>query len=97
MNYKETWQAEWDDGALHISGTTDLFPNDFSTSTLTRIEGESGLSYRIAFHRDKEPYCNNELIGPVHYVEHNIPGGAKTLKVFGEGNQYIEFPIPKNT
>ena len=97
MNYKETWQVKWDKDVLYISGTTDLFPNNFSTSTLIKIDDEIGLSYRIAFNRDKEPYCNKDLVGPVNYIEHNVPNGVKSIKIYGDEGEYIELPIPKNT
>ena len=94
MNYKDTWKAEWKNGILHISGTTDLFPNEFSTSSLERIEGNDEVSYKIVFHRDKEPFCSKDLVGPVHYFESDTPENAKTLKIIGSEYEHVEISIP---
>lgn len=94
MNFKDTWKAEWENGILHISGTTDLFPNEFSTSSLERVEAGNILSYKIIFNRDKEPFCSKELVGSVNYFENNIPTKAKSLKILGNANEYVEIQIP---
>jgi hypothetical protein len=96
MNHKETWQASWENGVLHISGITDLFPNEFSTSSLERIENDGDLLYKIVFHRDKEPFCNSDLVGPVHYFESNLPKGIKAIKIMDGKNDHVEIPIPTN-
>jgi hypothetical protein len=36
MDLRNSWRAAWEPDGLHISGTTDLFPNDFSTAQLRR-------------------------------------------------------------
>ncbi|MBW3624973.1 MAG: hypothetical protein KY468_16365, partial [Armatimonadetes bacterium] len=68
VNYRESWRAVIEDGVLHISGITDKFPYDFFTSGLERL-GSSGdmLLFRLVFHRDKEPFCDSNLVGPVYH------------------------------
>lgn len=47
------------------------FPNDFSTATLqprrTIRMTPPRQVFDLVFHRDTEPYCNADLIGPVVY------------------------------
>jgi hypothetical protein len=89
-----SWKAEFDGGTLHISGVVE-FPNDFSTASLERVDSHVGsevVTYRVVFHRDKEPYCDPDLIGPVHYYERNLPLGARRIRVT-VGTKQVEFPI----
>lgn len=55
MNFKETWKAEWENGALHISGVTDRFPNEFSTASLVLTVASTAEQpgYEIVFHRTR--------------------------------------------
>lgn len=56
-------------GTLQIEGRA-RYPNDFSTATLEPLAKASspGLqAFSVAFHRDKEPFCGADLIGPVVY------------------------------
>jgi len=85
--------AEFDGGTLHISGVVE-YPDDFSTASLERVDSHVGsevVIYRVVFHRDKEPFCGPDLIGPVHYYERNLPLGVTRIRVVGT-NQ-VEFPI----
>ena len=78
-----SWKAEFDGGALHISGAV-KYPNDFSTASLERVDSHVGsevVTYRVVFHRDKEPYCDPDLVGPVHYHERNLPLGVRRIRV----------------
>jgi hypothetical protein len=52
--------------------------------------GPEVVSYRVVFHRDKEPYCGPDLIGPVHYYERNVPPGAIRVTA---GAEQVELPI----
>jgi len=90
-----SWKAEFLDGFLHISGVA-TYPNDFSTATLERVHSNSNsdiLTYRVVFHRDKEPFCGPDLIGPVHYFEKHLPTAAAHILVSVDGHQ-VQFPIP---
>ena len=87
-----SWKAEFDGGTLHISGTVE-YPNDFSTASLERVDSHVGsdvVAYRVVFHRDKEPFCGPDLIGPVDYFERYLPLGARRIRV---GTEQVEFPI----
>ncbi len=98
MNLKETWGALWEDGILHIQGVTDEFPNDFSTSSLKHLglsDDRNALLYELVFHRDKEPFCDKDLVGPVHYWERNLPGGIQSLVVRGADGDCVVIPVPK--
>lgn len=90
MNFKDSWTAEWNGDVLHISGVTDRFPNTFSTASLKRIDSPSAgaVSYQIEFHRDKEPFCDPDLVGPVHYFEQAFPSDVRlvTISVPGESD-----------
>jgi hypothetical protein len=86
------WKARFEDGRLHISGVA-KYPDDFSTASLERIGLQAGVvSYRVVFHRDKEPYCGPDLIGPVHYFERHLPEGVSRIRVTVDTEQ-VEFPI----
>ena len=97
MKYRDTWKAAWEDDTLHISGKTDLFPNEFSTSSLEKIDDLGLLAYRIAFYRDKEPFCDSDLVGEVHYFETNFPSNIHTVRIYALGEDYVEISVPKNT
>ena len=91
-----SWKAEFEGSTLHISGVA-KYPNDFSTASLERVDSHAGskvVSYRVVFHRDKEPFCDLDLIGPVHYYERNLPRGATHIRV-AVGTEQIEFPIQR--
>ena len=91
----ESWKAEFEGGALHISGIV-KYPNDFSTASLERVDSHDPdvVSYRLEFHRDKEPFCGTDLMGPVHYRERHLPRRAVRIRV-DVGTEQIEFPIPR--
>lgn len=64
-------QAIFRDGTLRVEGQA-RYPNDFSTATLepiARMPSDSSAlrAYSLVFHRDKEPFCGPDLIGPVVY------------------------------
>jgi hypothetical protein len=91
-----SWRAEFESGALHISGVA-KYPNDFSTASLERVDSDAGsgvVSYRVVFHRDKEPFCGPDLIGPVHHFERQLPAGAARIRV-AVGSEQVEFPIQR--
>jgi hypothetical protein len=91
-----SWKAEFEGGALHISGIV-RYPNDFSTASLERVDSHADpgvVSYRVVFHRDKEPFCGTDLIGPLHYYERNLPAGAARIRITS-GTEQVEFPIER--
>ena len=91
-----SWKAEFEGSTLHISGVA-KYPNDFSTASLERIDSDAGsgvVSYRVVFHRDKEPFCGPDLIGPVHYFERHLPAGAARIRVT-VGSEQVEIPIQR--
>src|SRR5262245_1055357 len=91
-----SWKAKVEGRTLHISGVV-KYPNDFSTASLERVDAHVAsevVSYRVVFHRDKEPFCGTDLIGPVHYYERDLPAGAARIRVI-VGTKQIEFPIEK--
>jgi hypothetical protein len=98
MRFKDSWTAAWEGGILHISGTTDLFPNDFSVATLERSPeaAPAGIvSYRIVFNRDKEPYCDKDRVGPVHYFESRLPPRARRVRIEAGDGERVEIEIPR--
>jgi hypothetical protein len=91
-----SWKAEFEGRTLHISGIA-KYPNDFSTASLERVDldvGAAVVSYRVVFHRDKEPFCGTDLIGPVHFYERDLPAGATRIRVT-VGTEQVEFPIER--
>ena len=79
------WEARNEHEALHISGSATTFPNEYSTATLARQPDDPDfpelLVYRVVFHRDKEPFCDADLIGPVHYFERLSPGRKTRIRI----------------
>ena len=99
MNYSETWKVEWEKAVLYVSGMTDLFPNDFSTSHLRRrtVEGNEEVNvacFDLGFARDKEPFCTKDLVGPVHHWDAAIPEGANLIRIYADPDDYIDIQVP---
>lgn len=91
-----SWKAEFDGSTLHISGVA-KYPNHFSTASLEPLDSDAGsdvVSYRLIFHRDKEPFGDPDLIGPVHYYERHLPTRASRVRV-AVGTEQVEFPIER--
>ena len=76
-------------GTLHISGSATTFPNDHSTASLARQPDDGAfpelLVYRVVFHRDKEPFSDADLLGPVHYFERFPIGNTRVRVLAPEG------------
>jgi len=67
-------RAVFRSGTLRVEGRA-RYPNDFSTATLeplvnVPLASSTCQAFAVVFHRDKEPYCGPDLIGPVVYVSH---------------------------
>ena len=92
----QTWKAKFEHGSLHIEGVA-KYPNNFSTAGLERIPDpffERGvITYRVVFHRDKEPFCGQDLIGSVHHFERQLPADAEEIRIAID-DEYIKIPIP---
>ena len=99
MSIADSWRADWEAGGLHISGMTDLFPNDFSTASLRRedaVDDPDTATYRLVFHRDKEPFCDKNLVGPVHYWERSVSAGVRRIRiVFPDSRGGVELTVPR--
>jgi hypothetical protein len=99
MSIEKSWRADWDADGLHISGMTDLFPNDFSTASLHRddaLDDPDTVGYRLVFYRDKEPFCDRNLVGPVHHWEPSVlPGVLRIRIVFPDGRGGVELAVPR--
>jgi hypothetical protein len=72
-------RAIFRDGTLRIEGRA-RYPNDFSTATLEPLPRAPSASpafqaFSVVFHRDKEPFCGLDRIGPVVYFS-RAPGFA---------------------
>ncbi len=94
----DSWSAELEGNNLWIQGSA-TFPNDFCTASLTRepyslLDGDT-LTFKLSFHRDKEPFCGPDLIGPVHHFERHIPPTVSRVRVVSESGEQFEFPIGK--
>jgi hypothetical protein len=98
MRFGDSWRAVWVVDALHVSGMTDLFPNDFSTASLRReekLDDAMTVVYSLVFDRDKEPFCDEDRVGPVHFFERSLPVKARRLRVLlpdAEGSIELEIP-----
>jgi hypothetical protein len=90
------WNATHIQGGLKIHGKA-RFPNDFSTSSLKRrqysLADKDTLTFDLLFHRDKEPYCDRNLIGPVQHFERHLPESISQIKVISDDGQEYSFPI----
>jgi hypothetical protein len=92
------WEARFEGGTLHVSGSATKYPNDFSTATLVRRPDDPAqpdvLIYEVTFHRDKEPFCGPDLVGPVHYFESAVPAGKRRVRVIASEGTF-EFSLPE--
>lgn len=97
VRFKDSWKAAWENGVLHIWGTTDLYPNDFSVGTLerSRATAPDTLAYRIVFNRDKEPYCDKDRVGSVHYYERELPPDVHRLRIEADDRDAVEIELPR--
>jgi len=96
MNHRDSWLATWEGNSLHISGTTDLFPDRFSTASLSRVGSEAQVArYRIRFGRDKEHFCDNNLTGAVHHWDNVVPVSAAWVQIeVPDGSDHVRIEIP---
>lgn len=94
----DSWSAEPEGSSLSIRGSA-TFPNDFSTASLRRqqytLRDGDTLTFMLSFHRDKEPFCGPDLVGPVHHFERHIPATVSRVRIISESGEQFEFPIGK--
>ena len=92
MNLRDSWQATWERRLLHVSGMTDLYPNDFSTAHLDfdKDDERTGTrTYRLGFARDKEPFCDKDRVGPVNHYEASVPRHIRFLRIVKQDGEEI--------
>jgi hypothetical protein len=96
-------RAIYRDGTLRVEGRA-RYPNDFSTATLEpRPDESTGASSRrafsLVFHRDKEPYCDAGLIGPVVYYSYYSRSAAlasvDVIRVYVTPEQYEDIRVER--
>lgn len=92
------------DGWAAVSGWTlqvrgvARYPNDFSTATLEPMT-EATLprgtrAFRVVFHRDKEPFCDVDLIGPVTYYDRSLRNRwLQVVRVFVTPERYEDIAV----
>ena len=93
-------RATFRNGTLRIEGQA-RYPNDFSTATLEPLPGTPSSSpvlqaFALAFHRDKEPFCDVEGIGRVVYFS-RAPGLARleVVRVYVTPDWHEDIPIER--
>ena len=78
-------------------GSATRYPDDHSTAGLAREPDDPAapdlLLYRVVFHRDKEPFCDEDLIGPVHHYEPTVAPRKTRIRVTSPEGVF-DFPIP---
>jgi hypothetical protein len=96
MSFSDSWTAHWESLGLHIAGMTDRVPNTFSTARLVHVPAEESdtRTYRLMFGRDKEPYCDHNLVGPVHHLDSSAPRSVRRIRVLsGDGVEIAVFAV----
>jgi hypothetical protein len=98
MDLRDSWQSAWERNLLHVSGMTDLYPNDFSTAYL-RLDSDdrpTGIrTYRLGFARDKEPFCDESGVGPVHHYDASVPLEIRQIRVLtADGTEIGNCAVP---
>ena len=98
MRFQDSWQAVWEQFGLHVSGMTDLFPDDFSVAGL-RLDADDAhtgtRTYRLELFRDKEHFCDADLVGPVHHYERSFPAKLRRIRVVSpDGVEIGACPVP---
>ena len=95
-----TGRAIFRAGVLRIEGRA-RYPNDFSTATLqplfdVPLPSSKSQAFAVVFHRDKEPYCGPDLIGPVVYCT-QAAGSAEfdMVRVYVKPDLYEDIPIER--
>jgi len=101
MDLRDSWRAAWERKLLHVSGMTNLYPNDFSTAQL-RFDSDDKRTgtrtYRLGFARDKEPFCDKDRVGPVHHYDGYVPRHIRRIRVLSaDGTELGTCAVPPLT
>jgi hypothetical protein len=87
-------------GTLRVEGRV-RYPNDFSTATLEPLRdvplaSPTCLALAVVFHRDKEPYCGPDLIGPV-VCSRRMAGLARidSVRVYVTADRYEDIRVER--
>jgi len=92
------WSVQWEPRYLHIRGATRNFPNRFSVSSLKQLQFSDHCTvanYRVVFHRDREPFCGEDLSGPVDYFETDLPTTVQKIRIEDAGENDVVIPVPE--
>jgi hypothetical protein len=87
-------------GTLRVEGRA-RYPNDFSTATLRPLDDPAVASvtsraFAVVFHRDKEPYCGPDLIGPVVYSSRAEGlAGIDVVRVYVTPDSYEDIRVER--
>ena len=84
-------------GTLQVHGSA-RYPNDFSTASLEPMtEGtlpRGTRAFRVVFHRDKEPFCDENRIGPVTYYDRSLSHRwLKVVRVFVSPDRFEDIAV----
>ena len=93
-------RAVYRDGHLRVEGRA-RYPNDFSTATLEPRPEPSPMpssrrAFSLVFHRDKEPFCDVDLIGPVAYCVRSADFAAtEVIRVYVTPDRYEDIRVER--
>jgi hypothetical protein len=93
-------RAVYRDGTLRVEGRA-RYPNDFSTATLEPRPQQSPTpssrrAFSLVFHRDKEPFCDVDLIGPVvYYVRSADFAATEAIRVYVTPDRYEDIRVER--
>jgi len=78
--------AWMDSDSFHIEGTV-RYPDRFSVGTFVPrpvADGDTAFEFDLQFNRDKEPYCDAELIGKAvfHRCDVTVPDTVDWIRVY---------------
>ena len=90
-------RATYRKGILRIEGRA-RYPNDFSTAALEPLpetvpDTSKQRAFSLVFHRDKEPYCDADLIGPVVYERRSRY--VEMVRVYVTPDQYDDIRVER--
>lgn len=93
-------RATFRGGTLRVEGRA-RYPNDFSTGTLeplfdVPVPSSTFQAFAVVFHRDKEPFCGPDLVGPIVYYS-QAEGVARidVVRVYVTPHQYEDIRVER--
>jgi|RhiMethySRZTD1v2_1073278.scaffolds.fasta_scaffold05955_3 hypothetical protein len=92
-------RAVYRGGTLRVEGRA-RYPNDFSTATLEPRPEQSPTpsrkAFSLVFHRDKEPFCDVDLIGPVVFRVQSADFAAiEVIRVYVTPDRYEDICVER--